>query len=177
MIAAGRILPILDGLDEMAREHHAAAITGVSDALSPGQQLVLTSRTVAYENAVRTAGPMARTPVVEIQSLAMTDVAAYLTDGTEQLGTRWDIVTHHLRTSTGTPLTDALASPLMVWLARVVYRHHTTDPTELVTAVWASTRLGLEQRLLSGSSPPPTPPPSAYIHPEPPSRLSRPSAG
>ena len=56
MVAQGRILPILDGLDEMAADHRAAALPVLTRALGSDRQLVITSRTSAYEDAVARGG-------------------------------------------------------------------------------------------------------------------------
>ena len=145
MVAGGKILPILDGLDEMDSAHHAAALTGVTAA---GRPFVLSCRTVPYEYVVADHGPLAATPVIEIQPLNPAEVAQYLLDGTDQPHPRWDPVVTHLTSATMTPLTRALSTPLMAWLARAVYRHRDTDPTQLLTAAWATTQLGIEQHLL-----------------------------
>jgi nucleoside phosphorylase len=148
LVAAGRILPILDGLDEMAADHQGAALNAVTVALGADRQFVLTSRTRHYEQIVAMSGRLARTPVVEIQPLYTADVATYLTDGTDPPHARWTPVTEHLRARVNTPLTAALSTPLMAWLTRVVYRSSTADPLELLTAGWAGSRDGIEQHLL-----------------------------
>jgi hypothetical protein len=81
----------------------------------------LASRTLPYRGAVSNAGPLARTPVVEILPLAMAEVVSYLTGGTEQPALRWDTVARHLHGDGNGPLTDALPTALMAWLTRIVY--------------------------------------------------------
>ena len=56
LLAAGLILPILDGLDEIPDEVRGSAISRINDALRPGEQVVVTCRTQQYRDAVRPPG-------------------------------------------------------------------------------------------------------------------------
>ena len=142
------ILPVLDGLDEIGPSHHTRALTAISSAAGTGGRFVLTSRTKAYERAVHDSSPLARTPVVELQPMTPEDAARYLVDGTDQPARRWDPVLAQLAAGSGTPLARTLSTPLMIWLARVVYQHRDSDPGELITAGWAGSRAGIEKHLL-----------------------------
>lgn len=148
LVAAGRILPVLDGLDEMNPASHAAALAAIANAPAGGLRFVLTCRTAPYENAVIDGGPLPGTPVIELQPLRPAEVTRYLLDGTDQPQPRWDAVISELTGSAASPLTHALSTPLMVWLARAVYHHRATAPTQLLTAAWATTQSGIEQYLL-----------------------------
>lgn len=146
MVANGLILPVLDGLDEMDVTHQCLALERIA-AASVGRQFVLTSRTLAYEAAVRASGPLARTAVVELQPLKAVEAAQYLIDGASDPA-RWAPVTAYLAKNRHTELAKALSTPLTIWLARVVYQHPGSNPQELLTAGWATTRQGIERRLL-----------------------------
>jgi len=148
LVATNRILPVLDGLDEMAEEHRAAAMSAIADTLGPGRQVVLTSRTAEFERAAAD-GKLARTPVIEILPLSTSDVVRYLTEGTED-PERWTDTLSHLHTAGDSPLAQALSSPLMLSLARIVYHRSNSSPGDLITAAWASRRDGIEQHLLGG---------------------------
>jgi hypothetical protein len=63
---------------------------------------------------------------------------------------RWALVADHLRTVSGTPLSSALSTPLMIWQARMVYWAPGTDPTELLSATWATSRQ--ESRITSSTT-------------------------
>jgi hypothetical protein len=52
----GLILPILDGLDEIPEQVRGSALSGINDALRPGNQVVVTCRTQQYQEAVRPQG-------------------------------------------------------------------------------------------------------------------------
>jgi GTPase SAR1 family protein len=61
LLAHGLILPILDGLDEIPPAARSLAITKINHALRPGERLVVTSRTMEWQQAVRPAsgtGPL-----------------------------------------------------------------------------------------------------------------------
>jgi hypothetical protein len=53
LLAAGLILPILDGLDEIPAEIRGSAISRINDALRPGEQVLVTCRSEQYQDAVR----------------------------------------------------------------------------------------------------------------------------
>ncbi|GAA3342499.1 hypothetical protein GCM10020358_37670 [Amorphoplanes nipponensis] len=139
---------ILDGLDEISPIHHSRALAAITAAAGSGARFVLTSRTKAYERAVHVSSPLARTPVVELQPMTPDDAARYLVDGTDHPLPRWSPVLAQLAAGGGTPLAQTLSTPLMIWLARVVYQHRDSDPGELLTARWATTRAGIEKHLL-----------------------------
>ena len=56
LLAAGLILPVLDGLDEIPEQVRGPAISRINDALRPGEQVVVTCRTEQYRDAVRPQG-------------------------------------------------------------------------------------------------------------------------
>ena len=53
LLAAGLILPVLDGLDEIPEQVRGPAISRINDALRLGEQVVVTCRTRQYRDAVR----------------------------------------------------------------------------------------------------------------------------
>jgi hypothetical protein len=137
----------------MAADHRGAALPVLAHALGSDRQLVVTSRATAYEDAVTRGGWLERTPVVELLPLAGEDVAAYLKADTERPADRWNAVEQHLGTGGDTPLCRALSTPLMAWLAGLVYHRRTTDPSEMLNASWATDCAGIEQHLLSQAIP------------------------
>jgi hypothetical protein len=56
MLEEGMILPVLDGLDEVADGLRDLALEKINQGLRPRQPMVLTSRDAAYREAVRPAG-------------------------------------------------------------------------------------------------------------------------
>lgn len=169
LVANCRVMPVLDGLDELPTELLAAAIAGIdrstagSGAASP---LVLTCRTDEYEEAIAATGRILSTAaVIEIDRVEPSAAAAYLAQGAPQVVDRWRRVLGELRTRPDGPLGLALTTPLMTFLARTIYTHAANDPAELLDAGRFSTREAIEQRLLSEFIPAiyNNPSPSPYI--------------
>ncbi|HEY9473424.1 MAG TPA: hypothetical protein VIS06_06160, partial [Mycobacteriales bacterium] len=103
-------------------------------SLGEGDGLILTSRTTEYEAAVTTGGHVLRAAaVIEPEPLAPTDAAAYLRACLPpNPGPAWDRVLAVLGSGPPSPLTDALTTPLNVWLVREVYITLNRDPTGLL---------------------------------------------
>jgi NACHT domain len=124
LLAAGLILPILDGIDEMREEYRGLAIDNIDEALWPGEQLVVTSRTEDYADAVRPDSGIEvnlGAAAVELRPLDADATRSYLSDDAAGpiARARWDPVLAVL--GTGSPAALALGTPLMVGLARDIY--------------------------------------------------------
>ncbi|SNT49537.1 hypothetical protein SAMN05421812_107219 [Asanoa hainanensis] len=147
LVAQGRVLPVLDGLDEIPQIHRAAAVTGLGGlGTAP---LVLTCRTEEYIAAVA-AGVLAAAAVVEVVPVGVDVMVAYLTQSGSADTARWDRLIAALRAGPPSPCSQTLSSPLMLSLARVVYQAPTSDPSELLDC---STAEQVEDRLLDGLVP------------------------
>lgn len=150
--SAGRILPVLDGLDEMPHESRRRAIIALNNYLTKPRSLVLTCRSVEYEEVIKQVGsPLARAAVVELAKISSREAADYLTagqgSGSER---RWEPVVSHLRSCPEGALAETLSTPLMVYLARTAYRPPGIDPAELLTFTDASK---LQEHLLAAFIP------------------------
>lgn len=133
LVAAGRVMPILDGLDEISHARHAAAIEALDRAGAGGRPFAVTCRSSEYEAAVAAGGRvLATAAVVEIEPVGVEDAIAFLAAGTVPGDGRWNPVYAHLRAHPHGPLAAALSTPLAVWLARNAYLHPDTDPADLV---------------------------------------------
>jgi NACHT domain len=144
LVATRKVLPVLDGLDEMAEPSRAAAVRAVNRWLPRDEPVVLTCRTRAYRKLFDddTAEPLAHAAVVELEPLRGEEVLAYLRDATPQrLRHKWDRV----RLTPGSPLASALSTPLMAGLARAAYSRGTADPAALLAF---DTREAVEEHLL-----------------------------
>jgi hypothetical protein len=122
LLNAGLILPVLDGLDEIPESARALAITRINEGLKPGEQVVITCRTEQYQAAVSPQngpGVALQTAAVQLGTLNLGDVASYLRkDAGPGAEGRWDFLD---TLSAGSPVHQALATPLMAGLARAVY--------------------------------------------------------
>src|SRR5439155_1052928 len=78
LVEDGRILPVLDGLDELPGRFRAGAIEAINAALHGGDALVLTCRTAEYLATVQGSDALTSAAVIELQPLSLGDLAAYL---------------------------------------------------------------------------------------------------
>jgi DNA-binding SARP family transcriptional activator len=171
LVLEGRIIPVLDGLDETPPGFHAAAIDALDQAVAGGRPLVLTCRSAEYELAVNQAGSfLARAAVVEIEPVELEDAIDFLT-GRQRVGdNRWQPVVQRLRQEPDGVLAQALRTPLMVDLARTAYAHPATSPGELCDTTRFPDSVVIEGHLLDAYLP------AVYLRrPAPPARLDRPA--
>ncbi|MEO6086884.1 MAG: NACHT domain-containing protein [Umezawaea sp.] len=117
LVEAGRVLPVLDGFDEIAPALRDQAIRRINASLGEGDPVVLTSRVAEYAAA---ADVVTGAAAVVLADLDASDVEKYLRLSTR--GDKWGPVVDRLL-----PVLD---TPLMLTLARTVY--DTADPAELL---------------------------------------------
>ena len=144
LLSSGRIMPILDGLDEIPDDVRSHAIAGINTALSSGDKLVVTCRSKEFEHATNLPQGQAidlhSAAIVELCPLDIHDVFKYLEDSTQILPIRhqWKIAEE--KSKNHPAFRRMLESPLMVGLARAVYNSEPsetparkpTDPGQLV---------------------------------------------
>ena len=157
LISGGRIIPILDALDEIARPEFALYALNLVIA-KWNQPLIVTCRTAEYERAVRAEEAerpaLLGTSVIEILPLRADDVAAYLRASDANGNARqWDRLSAHLHANPGGALVRTLSSPRMVWLARATYATTDRDPSELIDMEQSGGRTAVEDHLLQGLVP------------------------
>lgn len=145
LLAKHRILPILDGLDEMADSSRGAALRALDADRGAGEPLVLTCRSAEFD-AANAGGPVRESQVVRLLPLDSDAVAGYLLESapTDRLA-QWEQVLDRLADGVTDPLAEALGTPLMLSLARTTYQDPKTDPTELLEL---DTTKRVEARLL-----------------------------
>lgn len=149
LVEDGYVLPVLDGLDEMPSELHAAAIDAIDLATAGGRPLVVTCRSAEYEEAVLRGGTtLAAAAVVEMDPVDLADAARFLTARQPPCDARWQPVIEHLRRHPQGPLAQAMSTPLMLDLARTAYNGPASDPAELSNAVCFPDRTSIEEHLL-----------------------------
>ncbi|MEV1083739.1 hypothetical protein AB0I98_36940 [Streptomyces sp. NPDC050211] len=137
LVRTGRVLPILDGLDECAEPLQPMVVAKLN---ADGRPVVLTCRMPEYEKAVTgewedgTDYPVLHgAPVLELQSVPVEEVQKHLGRATHpKYLPKWDQVFARLQEDPFGPLVEALSTPLMVWLARIIYAHRKNDPSELL---------------------------------------------
>ncbi|WP_431912092.1 NACHT domain-containing protein [Micromonospora carbonacea] len=164
-----RVLPVLDGLDELSAAEQPTALRALNSALAAGGPLVLTCRTGDYAKAIRSAAVLRSAAVVRAEPLAAEAVSAYLLESATPLHQdRWRPLTDALARDPSSPVATALSVPLLLWLCRAVYEHAGPDrlPGELTDSGNFPTAEAVERHLLralvpsvyaGGPQPPPPP--------------------
>ena len=136
LVAAGLILPVIHGLDEMAPESLPAAISQMgSDVVgSTYAPMIVTSRTRVYSDLLK-ANPstlLPRMTVIELMPLDMGDVFHYL----ESINFKqWEHVIDRLHYAPHAPLAQVLSTPFGLSLAKRVYGLWESPPDELLDTV------------------------------------------
>lgn len=163
LVDTGRVLPVLDGFDEIAEGLRRPALETLNSLSMP---LLLTSRFDEYERATTAVDVLTSAAVVELTDLTPDDLAGYLPRTARRVtsgdgrATVWDTVLNGLRVpgaSAGTPLAnlaEVLRTPLMIGLARTVYSDsRDRDPAELLDATRFPTPEAIEEHLLDAFVP------------------------
>ncbi|TCO59468.1 NACHT domain-containing protein [Actinocrispum wychmicini] len=152
LVEAGRILPVLDGFDELAEGLHRAALDALNATTLP---LLLTSRPGEYATVAR-SDALTAAAAVSLTDLTVSDLVNYLprTSG----ATGWEPVLNELRDHPEHPasvnLRAVLTTPLMIGLARAIYSDPAGhDPQELLDTDRFDGQYALEDHLLSSFIP------------------------
>ncbi|MGW5641756.1 hypothetical protein ACWEV3_23705 [Saccharopolyspora sp. NPDC003752] len=149
-----RILPVLDGLDEMPEFLLEEALAKLNRALGDGSPVILTCRAAEYAEAIADKSVLGGAAVIRAQPVDAQTAAGYLrrTSQPRQLE-RWEPVLSELTTNPGGPVAKAFASPLMLWLARTVYGSKANDPTALLDRKRFPAALAIDRHLLDALVP------------------------
>jgi NACHT domain len=154
LISNGRILPILDGLDELPRDVRVTAVEAIDRAIPRGRPIVVTSRSEEYEELViETGSHLTRAAVVEIEPVGVRAALEFLRSAQIEDQDRWHSVETYLTGNANDPLAQVLSTPLMLFLLRAVYSSPASNPTELLDRSRFPDRLSLEEHLLDGMIP------------------------
>ncbi|MFD8101105.1 NACHT domain-containing protein [Nocardia fluminea] len=126
------VLPVIDGLDELARVHRSEFLTRLNESLGVADPLVLTCRSIEYAEAVSNADVLTAAAVIEARPLASGDAADYLDQCLPPRRRHdWEPILDHLRRQNRSPLAEISLTPLGLWLLRSVYIENKRDPTPL----------------------------------------------
>ncbi|HEX6357618.1 helix-turn-helix domain-containing protein [Actinophytocola sp.] len=148
LVETNRVLPVLDGFDELAGGLHRPALRGLNATTLP---LLLTSRIDEYADAVAGTDVLTAAAGVGLTDLTTEDVAGYL-PRTRKAG--WQPVLTELREHPDSDLAAVLTTPLMVVLARTIYSDAPDhDPAELLDTGRFPSGASLEDHLLANFVP------------------------
>jgi NACHT domain len=134
LVTQSRVLPILDGLDEVDRPRRAAIIDALNTTLPARSGLILTSRRDEYRDALKDAGrPITAAEVIGPSLLSGADAADYLRRHLPPFEPHpaWEPLLKRLATDTTCALAETVRTPLGLWLVRAVYLDTPRDPTPL----------------------------------------------
>jgi len=149
LVTTGKLLLILDGMDEIPPGPRIDALRGIGD-LSSDSPLVVTSRTAEYVQAVIDRGRgLGRAVAVELLPLSLAEVRTYLKDATAPPASRWNPVFDHLVQRKKGQLAKVLQTPLMIWLTRTIYAETDTLPGDLVSMAIDGGSPAIEKHLMS----------------------------
>jgi hypothetical protein len=133
LVSQRRLLPVLDGLDELPPSVQPKVLSALNAAATT-ESVILTCRTREYQAAAeRSAGRvLVGGAVIEPRPIKAADAAAYITNRLVpgQPG-GWPKLLGTIRSHPNGPVAQALSTPLALWLLRKVYIDTRGDPAEL----------------------------------------------
>lgn len=121
LIDQDRILPVLDGLDEVDAQVQLEIFRAVGNYLASHDSLVMASRTDTYTELVEEYGTLRATVVIESEGISPGAAADYLESRNDSVLEPWLDVIADLRSPADTPMTEICTSPLGLWLLQSVY--------------------------------------------------------
>lgn len=141
LVRTGGILPVFDGLDEMAASARADAVRAINRWWgSRTESVVLTCRTSEYRTLFaadhgdeQEPEHLAGAAVVELQPLDPSGTLEYLRRSTPHHSAgKWDPLAERVSREPDGPLAAALGNPLLAGLARATYSKTKRHPEELL---------------------------------------------
>ncbi|GGR38169.1 hypothetical protein [Streptomyces netropsis] len=143
-----RILPVLDGLDELPEHRRSLVVREIDRALGEQDAVVLTSRTREYRTGEEAGAAIGRAAVMEAQPVGLAEATGYLLrSAAPQVRRNWKLLLDAVDQQPDGPIAQALTSPLMIWLARRGFGARPADPLDLLRRPFLS-REAVESHLL-----------------------------
>jgi hypothetical protein len=150
LVTGWRILPVLDGLDEVPDQHRRTVISALNDPTLDLPGVVITCREKEYEDAVCREG-LAGATVVTLAPPTREQACAYLRASAYENPEKWDPICRELIRNPDGPMPKALTSVLMLMLLAHAYHAGNAEPKALLDP--PRTREEIEQKLLAGFLP------------------------
>lgn len=149
-----RLIPILDGLDELPATCVPTALRRINEALPLFGGIIITSKTDAFKLAIREEGIIRGAAAIEALPVETSAVISFLRDITPPADLpRWRSVFEHISYNPRSLLSATLSSPLMASLAGTIYSDRVTNPAELIDAKRFPDRYSIEAYLLENFVP------------------------
>jgi hypothetical protein len=150
LVSQRRLLPVLDGLDELPPNVQPQVLSALNAAATT-ESVILTCRTREYQAAAEmSAGHLlAGGAVIEPRPIKAGDAAAYITNRLVpgQAG-GWPKVLATIKAHPNGPVAQALSTPLTLWLLRKVYIDTRSDPVALCDTARFPTADAVAEHLL-----------------------------
>lgn len=128
-----RVLPVIDGLDEIPDDLRVDALRIINRSLNNRDPIVVTCRSEQYRHAVQEYGVIKGAAVIEALPVRPADATRFLREVVEPGRLpRWQHVLRELRLQRRGPLALTLTTPLMLSMVRLIYATGTKDPSELL---------------------------------------------
>lgn len=154
LVRGRRIVPVLDGFDELLPLARGNAVAALKRAFGTKDPLVLTSRPEAYEHAVDSSPVLRGVPVLRALPVPPQAGRAYLAQMCHRDRVdAWQSLFDAMEGDPEGPVATALSSPLMLWLAATVYASKEADPRDLLDATRLPTPADVKGHLLDGLIP------------------------
>jgi len=142
LVDGADVLPVLDGLDELPDAARTSVINALNQSLGADDQLILTSRTGEFIQAVRAAGVVLDSAaVIEPEPLTPQAAAKYLRDCLALTSfapaPEWEQILTGLAAPNPpagpiSALTETVATPMGLWLLRTTYVTRGAKPGQLL---------------------------------------------
>ncbi|WP_217144170.1 NACHT domain-containing protein [Streptomyces sp. AC627_RSS907] len=162
LIRNGKILPVFDGLDEIPQPARVAALSALKDQFDDGLPFILSVRRKEYERAVKavsrseriTEGVIRRAELIQAEKLSPVEAAGWLAppSSSTEWQAAWRPVQRMIVSDPSHPVTEAVNTPLMLFLARSAYRKG-GDPGELLNSSRFPDRKTVRNHLLDAYIP------------------------
>ena len=150
LIQQDLIIPVLDGLDELATEMRGPAMRAINTIL-PAQPMILACRREEYCEISQRSGPLKNAAASVALPVEPSAVASFLgTHSGAQNSDSWRAIVDEITSTPSSPLASALSRPLMVSLLPAVYDSPETDPSELLDRQRFGSPEAIEGRLYEG---------------------------
>ncbi|BBH69667.1 hypothetical protein ACTI_63520 [Actinoplanes sp. OR16] len=151
----GRLLPVLDGFDELGETTRTTALKMINYAFSPGRRIIMTSRVDEYAAAVSEGDVLTGSVALRMQDLDFAEVTRYLPLTARKpsdpgAGGKWRATLAGLAADPASPLRETLSTPLMVSMARAAYSETAADPGELLNREMFPDSESIQVHLLDG---------------------------
>jgi hypothetical protein len=164
LIHAWRVLPVLDGLDEIPESLRGQAMRHLNAAFDRDSPVLLTCRPDEYRHTVDAVDVFTAAAVIELRPLSLDDLTDYLPKTTRQIRhhgddlstTKWEPVLTYLGENPNLPVVqtviEVLSNPLMTSMARAAYSDTAADPVYLLDGRFVDPD-ALEEHLLEAFIP------------------------